>query len=63
MLLTMEHMLKYLILAGLVQYVFYITQYLLKIHVQHHVHSAEAKSDISPGSFVYRHHEEYGNAM
>ena len=61
MILNMERMLKYFILAGLVQYAFCITQYLLQIHVQNHVLSAEAKSDMSSRSFVYHHHGGYGH--
>ena len=59
--LNMERMLKYFILAGQVQYAFSITQYLLQIHVQNHVLSAEAKSDMSSRSFVYHYHGGYGH--
>jgi hypothetical protein len=49
MLLTMERMLKYFFLAGLVQYALYVPQYLQEIHVQSHVLFAEAKLEIISG--------------
>ena len=56
---TMEPMLKYFFLAGHVQYVRYITQYLLEMR---HL-PAEAKRDLVSGTFVCRHHTGYGNAV
>jgi hypothetical protein len=52
--LTMERMMKYFFLAGLVQYARYLTQYLLEMRSLYD----EAKVDI-----VCRHHDGYWNAV